>query len=78
MEGVAAVLASLCAARFALLLWHGYRHGEVKSAAPWSSYYDRQTHRIVYRMFMGAHAFVLLVCVGAVVYIMVDLLRATR
>ena len=76
MEVVAAVLASVCAARFALLLWHGYSYGQVKSATPWSRYYDRQAHRIVYWMFMGTHALVIAMCLWAVVYIVFDRFRA--
>jgi len=78
MEVVAAVAAAACAARFALLLWHGVRHGEVKSATPWSPYYRRQTNRILYRMFMGAHLLAIAVCLGAVVYIVLDLTRTLR
>jgi hypothetical protein len=72
MEVVAGVAAAACAARFALLLWHGYRYGQVKSAALWSRYYDRRTNRIIYWMFMGSHTLVLVVCIWAVAYIVFD------
>ena len=77
-EVVAAAVARACGVRFALLLWHGHRFGQVKSATPGSRYYDRQTNRIFYWMFMGAHTLVLSVCLWAVVYIVFDLLRTPR
>jgi hypothetical protein len=78
MEIVTAIASFACALRFASLLWHGYRYGQVKSATPWSGYYDRQTNRIIYWMFMALHAAVLLVCLGCVAYVAFDLLRAPR
>jgi hypothetical protein len=78
MEVLAAVASVACAVRFALLLWHGYRFGQVKSATPWTRYYDRRTNRIIYWMFMGLHAIFLSVCFWAVVYIGFDLLRTAR
>ncbi len=52
MEAVAAVVSLACAARFALLLWQGYRYGQVKSATPWSRYHDRHANPILYWMFI--------------------------
>ena len=78
MEASAGVVSSACAVRFALLVWHGYRHGKVKSAVPGGGYYDRQANPIVYWIFMGAHTIVLAVCLGILVYIAFDLMRSPR
>jgi hypothetical protein len=75
MEEVAAVAVLACGARFGLLLWHGYRYGQVKSAAPWSRYYDRLANPRIYWMFMVGHALVLSVCVFGVCYMALDLLQ---
>lgn len=64
--------------RFALLLWHGYRYGQAKSAAPGSRYYDRQADRIFYWMFMGVHALVFMGCLWVIIYIVFDFLRMLR
>ena len=78
MEVVAGLAALACAARLALLVRSGYRYGQVKSATPWSRYYDRQTNRIFYWMFMGVHSLGVAVCLWAVVYIAFDLTRTLR
>jgi hypothetical protein len=78
MEVIDAVLALAVAARFALLVWHGYRYGEVKSATPWSRYYQRETERIFYWMFMGVHTVAIAVCLWVVVHIALELSRTPR
>ncbi len=78
MEIVAGVAGLAGAVRFALLVWHGYRYGQVKSAALWSRYYDRQSNRTVYWIFMGLHSLGVLICLSATIYIVIDLLRAPR
>ena len=76
MEGVAGVALLACGARFAFLLWHGYRYGQVKSAALWSRYWDRQANPRLYWMLMGGHILVVSVCAVCACYIAFDLLRA--
>ena len=43
--------------RFSLLAWAGYRDGRVKTAWPWSSYWDRRKTPRLYWTIMGFHLF---------------------
>jgi hypothetical protein len=69
MKYVALAAGGLAAARFAWLIWSGWRTGQVKGPSPWLPAVDRTRVPALYWMRMATHAIVVaviaIVIVGA-------------